>query len=141
MSDARTGNRQPATGNGQPGGPLRVGSDIAERLMKLSVASVRLAARLPRNVAGRHVAGQLIRSATGGGANYDEARAAESRNDFVHKVGIAAKEIRETVFWLELVQRCGWMKADLSAGIREAGELAAILAASARTARKNVSSE
>lgn len=140
MSDARTGDRQPATGNRQPGGPLRIGSDIAERLMKLSVASVHLAARLPRNVAGRHVAAQLIRSATGGGANYDEARAAESRNDFVHKVGVAAKEIRETVYWLELVQRCGW-KADLGAGIREAGELAAILAASARTARKNVSSE
>src|SRR5687768_16943418 len=100
-----TGNGQQATGNGQLS--LRVGGDIAERLAKLSVASLRLAAGLPRNVAGRHVAAQLIRSATGGGANYEEGRAAESRNDFIHKVGIAAKEIRETVFWLELIKRCG----------------------------------
>jgi four helix bundle protein len=138
MDDTETGNRQRATGNRQRA--LRIGSDIAERLMKLATASVNLAARLPRNVAGRHVAGQLIRSATGGGANYEEARAAESRNDFVHKAGIAAKEVRETVYWLQLIQRCGWIKQDLGEGIREAGELAAILAASARTARKNDSS-
>ena len=116
---------------------MRLGSDIAERLLKFAVAALRLAMRLPRHPAGRHVASQLIRSATGGGANYEEARAAESRDDFVHKVGVAAKEVRETVFWLALIERSGWTAADLGAAIREAGELAAILGASARTARAN----
>jgi len=114
---------------------MRMGSDIAERLLKFAVAAVQLTTRLAKDPAGRHVASQLLRSATGGGANYEEARAAESREDFVHKIGVAAKEVRETVLWLELIQKSGWTTADLGAAIREAGELAAILGASARTAR------
>lgn len=131
----RIGNRQPATANGQP--PIQIGSDIAARLLELAVGALRLASRLPRTPAGRHVASQLVRSATGGGANYEEARAAESREDFVHKVRVAAKEVRESVFWLTLIQRSGWVGSPLEGAIREAGELAAILGASARTARAN----
>ena len=96
---------------------------------------VRLTNQLPKDPAGRHVASQILRSATSGGANDEEARAAESRGAFVHKVGVAAKEIRETVFWLALIQRSGWTKADLDAAIREAEELAAILGASVCTAK------
>jgi len=96
---------------------------------------VRLGSKLPKDAAGRHVAIQLIRSATGAGANYEEARAAESRADFVHKVGIAAKEAREASYWIGLVQRSGWFEDDLRALVREANELAAILGASARTAK------
>jgi len=114
---------------------MRVGNDIAERLLDFAVATVRVAAKLPRDQAGRHVASQLVRSATGGGANYEEARAAESRDDFIHKVGVAAKEVRETVYWLEFIQRSAWTSLDLRAAIAEAGELAAIHGASARTAR------
>ena len=114
---------------------MRLGHDIAERLLTFAVAVVRLAAQLPRDPAGRHVASQLVRSATGGGANYEEARAAESRNDFIHKVGVAAKEVCETVYWLEFIQRFAWTRTDLGPALREAGELAAILGASARTAR------
>ncbi|MBI5162191.1 MAG: four helix bundle protein, partial [Micrococcales bacterium] len=80
---------------------------------------------------------QMIRSATGAGANYEEARAAECRDDFIHKVGVAAKETRETVYWLTLVDRSGWGGANLEPLLREATELAAILGASARTARNN----
>ena len=114
---------------------MRRGSDIAERLLNFAVAVVRLAAQLPRGPAGRHVASQLVRSASGGGANYEEARAAESRDDFIHKVGVAAKEVRETVYWLEFIARSAWTRHDLSSLIGEAQELAAILGASARTAR------
>jgi four helix bundle protein len=114
---------------------MRLGSDIAGRLMDLALVAVRCAAQLPRDPAGRHVASQLVRAATGGGANYEEARAAESRDDFIHKVGVAAKEVREAAFWLALIQRSRWLTRDLHAPIREAGELAAILGASARTAR------
>ena len=114
---------------------MRVGNDIAKRLLDFAVTVVRLAAALPKDPAGRHVASQLVRSATGGGANYEEARAAESREDFIHKVGVAAKEVRETVYWLQFIQRSAWARGDLHAAIREAGELAAILGASVRTAR------
>ena len=118
-----TGDRQRATGNGQQ--ELRRGQDIAERLMNLGVAAMRITTRLPRNPADRNSAG----------ANYEEARAAESRTDFVHKVGVAAKEMREACYWFGLVHRSGWLDADLTSIVREAGELAAILGASARTAR------
>ena len=89
-----TGHGQQATGNGQQ--ELR-GQEIAERLMNLGVAAMRITTRLPKNPASRHLTLQLFRSATGAGANHEEARAAESRADFVHKVGVAAKEMREPV--------------------------------------------
>ena len=119
---------------------LRIGSDIAARLMDLGVAAIALAAHLPRDPVGRHVAQQLVRAATAAGANYEEARAAESREDFVHKVGVAAKEAREACYWLELIRRAGWVPEDV-APKREAAELAAILGASARTARLRANRE
>ncbi len=128
-----TGDRQQATGNGQP--EMRRGRDIAERLMSLGVAAIRITTRLPKNPPGRHVTLQLFRSATGAGANYEEARAAESSADFVHKVAVAAQEMREACYWFGLVHRSGWLDADLTPVVREANELAAILGASARTAR------
>ena len=107
MREQETGDRQPATGNRQPA--MQLGANISERLLEFGV--------------------------TGAGANYEEARAAESRADFVHKVGIAAKEAREASYWIGLVQRSGWFEDDLRALVGEANELAAILGASARTAK------
>ena len=92
---------------------------------------------LPRDAAGRHLAIQLFRCATSPGANYEEARAAESAADFIHKTSIAAKEMRETRFWLALLDRSGWLKRDLSLLVDEAQQLAAILGASVRTARRH----
>ena len=79
------------------------GDDIAARLVALAVRVVKIVDALPDTLAGRHVAGQLLRSGTSPGANYEEARGAESRRDFVHKVGIALKEIHETRYWLRVV--------------------------------------
>ena len=115
--------------------PMRRGRDIAERLLEFGLAVLRLVERLPSRPVVRHVALQLFRSATGVGSNYDEARAAESRLDFVHKLAIARKEARESCYWLALIQRSGWLPSDLRPLIQEANELSAILAASARTAR------
>ena len=67
------------------------------------------------------------------GANYGEARAAESPADFIHKVGVAAKEVREMLYWLELVKRTALISVNLDHGIDEADQLVAILIASART--------
>jgi four helix bundle protein len=125
----------------EPTNGLRRGADIAERLLGLAATIVRLTRKLPRDVGGRHVASQLVRSATSAGANYEEGRAAESRADFIHKLRVAAKEMRETIFWLSLVQRSAYLPSSacesLDALIREGNELVAILMASARTARSS----
>jgi four helix bundle protein len=110
------------------------GDDIAERLLALAVAVVRLAEALPRRPIARHIGLQMVRSATSAGANYQEARYAESRADFVHKLGVAAKEMGETLYWVLLVRELA-MVDDVSGLVREADELIAILVSSARTAR------
>ena len=127
------------SGSANEDGTLRRGADIAQRLLALAGGILGLARMLPRDLSGKHVASQLVRSGTSAGANYEEARAAESRADFVHKVRIAAKEMRETIFWLKLVHRAGLLRSSalptLERTINESNELAAILMASARTAR------
>ena len=112
------------------------GDDIAERLLELSVQVLRLVAKLPKNPEGKHVAKQLLRAGTSGGANYEEARAAESRADFAHKVLVAAKEVRESAYWLRLTRRAGLsLDPNLPTLFGECNELVAILKASAKTAR------
>ena len=115
------------------------GDDIAERLLNLASGVLRVVADLPSTPAGGHICGQLVASGTSGGANYEEARAAQSCKDFIHKVGIAAKEVRETRYWLQLTARAGYCRqhSDLPQLIREAHELSLILAASIRTARSS----
>jgi four helix bundle protein len=76
----------------------------------------------------------MVRSVTSAGANYQEARHAESRADFVHKVGVAAKELGETLYWLRLLDKLDHLRAGAKI-VGEADELIAILVASARTAR------
>lgn len=112
------------------------GDDIANRLLDLAVACLRLAAELNDTPASKHIARQLIRCSTSGGANYEEARAAESSADFVHKVAIAAKEVGETVYWLKIAGRAGLSPTgELACWADEGRQLIRILAASVRTAR------
>ncbi len=115
------------------------GDDIADRLLDLAIACLRIAGQIELTPAGKHIARQLIRCSTSTGANYEEARSAESRADFIHKIGIAAKEVRETAWWLRLVDRARLGRgpdAGASRWVNEANELLAILISSARTARK-----
>jgi four helix bundle protein len=102
-------------------------------LLELGASVVRLAEGLPKRALTRHIALQVVRSVTSAGANYQEARHAESRADFVHKVGVAAKELSETLYWLRLVDKLALLPTRPAA--QEADELIAILVASARTAR------
>ena len=114
------------------------GDDIAERLLDFAVRIIRLVEALPKRLAGKHVGAQLLRCGTSAGANYEEGRGAESRADFVHKLGIARKETREAGFWLRLVQRANLVKPALIADlVQEANELCAILAASVKTAARS----
>ena len=75
---------------------------LQERLASFAVKIIDLVTHLPKSTAGRHVGGQILRSGTSAAPNYAEARAAESRADFVHKLRIAAKELNETGVWLPL---------------------------------------
>ncbi|MBW1676514.1 MAG: four helix bundle protein [Deltaproteobacteria bacterium] len=113
------------------------GEDIAERLIDFAVRIIRLGAALPKNQVGKHVAGQIVRSGTSVGANYEEARAAESRADFTHKLTIALKELRESLFWLKVIDRAEMLPHKRMVEIiREADELCAILTTSVVTAKK-----
>jgi four helix bundle protein len=82
---------------------------------------------------------QLVRSATGGGSNYEEARGAESRADFIHKVSIAIKELRESLYWLRLVDLSELSEQPTDQLIGEANELVAILTSSVKTAKRRAS--
>ena len=114
------------------------GDDISERLLDFGVRIIRLSNALPKSLAGKHVNGQLLRCGTSAGANYEEARGAESRNDFVHKLSVSWKETRESCYWLRLIHRAELIKPVLvSKLIAEADELSKILAASLRTTKTN----
>lgn len=114
------------------------GDDIAERLLDFGASAIRLCTRLPSDPAVRHIASQLARSSSSGGANYDEARRAESLRDFAHKAQVAAKELGESVYWLKLVSRTQLVEFGVDELINEANELTAILVSSAKTAKKNL---
>jgi four helix bundle protein len=120
----------------------RKGDDIAKRLELLALVVLdEVLPKLQRRWAGRHLAHQLVRSMTGAGSNDAEARGAESRADFVHKVGVACKELREAQYWLHLLPRSRCLSesftdhAVLHRAVSEADELIAILTASVSTAR------
>jgi four helix bundle protein len=114
------------------------GDDILDRLLDLAARIGKVVDALPETKLGRHIAGQLVRCGTSGPPNYNEGRAAESRNDFIHKLSIVLKELRETDVWLKLI-----VKADLLRGYRltaivdETEQLGRIIAQSVITAKRN----
>jgi four helix bundle protein len=117
---------------------LRKGQDIAERLKRLAAECLKLAATLPKHPALRNVSVQLARAASASGALYAEGRAAQSRAEFIHKLSLAAKELQETIYWLELARDAEAIPASrVASWIDEATQLSAILGASIRTAREN----
>src|SRR5713226_9433195 len=77
--------------------------ELAERLLNLSVRVGELVDALPDTRLGRHIAGQLVRCGTSPAPNYDEACAAESRADFIHKLMVSLKELRESRCWIRLI--------------------------------------
>ena len=94
--------------------------------------------KLPRNVQGRHIASQILRSGTAAAANYGEARGAESRADFIHKLRIVFKELNETTVWLRILAESSVISAENTTKIvAENRELCRIIAASIKTARSS----
>ena len=112
--------------------------DLEERLLEFAAMVVQLADLLPNTKAANHIAGQLLRCGTSPLANHGEVQAAESRKDFLHKLGICLKELRETRRWLRLIQRLSLVdQASSNAAVAEVEQLIRIFAASIRTAEKN----
>ena len=113
------------------------GDDLEKRLVVFAVSVIELCNRLPKTQAGRHIGQQLLRSGTAPAPNYGEARAAESRSDFVHKLKIALKELNETNIWLKIAHRSDMISADVVQPIqRECESLSRILNASITTAKQ-----
>lgn len=112
--------------------------DLEERLLEYSVRVVKLVEQLPTTKTGKHIAGQLLRSGTSPYANHGEAQGAESPKDFIHKMRICLKELRETQRWLKLAHRIPLIKEPdrMELLIQETDELIRIFVSSIRTAEK-----
>ncbi len=112
--------------------------DLNERLADFSVQVVLLAEKLPNTTFGKHMKDQLIRSSTSATLNYGEARGAESRKDFIHKMKICLKELRETynslLILLKYEEKNGRRGSEIPALLTENNELISIFVASVKTA-------
>ena len=115
------------------------GFDLEQRLIAFAVRVMKVAEALPKTLAGQHVRGQILRSGTSPAPNYGEAQAAESRSDFIHKLKIVVKELRETRVWLRMIRSAEMIEpaAKLEPLIAENNELIAIFVKSIQTATKN----
>jgi four helix bundle protein len=109
--------------------------ELEDRLVDFAVSVIGVVEDLPNTKAGNHIGNQLVRSGTSPAPNYGEARSAESTKDFVHKMKISLKELRETHIWLRIIGRkkLGDLQF-LPAVIGECDELIAIFVSSTRTA-------
>lgn len=86
--------------------------ELQERLVVFAVRILHLADALPETAAGRHVRNQIVRCGTSPAPNYSEARGAESRADFFHKLRIVFKELNETQVWLLIILQAKLLKED-----------------------------
>jgi len=113
--------------------------DLQDRLIDYAVRIIRLSESLPETRAGKHVASQILRSGTSPGPNHGEAQSAESRADFIHKLKISLKELRETGTWLKIIAKAQMIESVslLDPLLKETDELIAILFTSIETAQKN----
>src|SRR4249919_878508 len=108
---------------------------LQKRVVSFASEIIQLSARLPKTPQGSHLSKQLLRSGTAAAANYGEARGAESRADFIHKLRTALKEMNETAIWLQIIVETSLIsRENAGAVMRENEELCRILAASVRTA-------
>ncbi len=112
--------------------------DLEDRLIEFAIKSIELVEELPKNRAGNHIAGQLIRCGTSPALNYGEVQSAESQKDFVHKMKVILKELRETNICIKIIKRKPLIKQSqkLDSIVKECNELISIFVSSIRTAQK-----
>jgi four helix bundle protein len=113
--------------------------DLEERLIEFSLLILDIVEKLPDTKSGNHFAGQLLRSGTSPALNYGEAQVAESRNDFIHKMKICLKELKELYIALQIIKRKPLITEypNLDLCISECKELIAIFLKSIETANLN----
>jgi four helix bundle protein len=113
--------------------------DLEDRLLEYAVRVIRVAESMKRSAAGLHIAGQLLRSGTSPYGDHGEVEGAESRDDFIHKLRVCFKELRESRRWLKLIQRAELIDKPelLGSLINDADELVRIFARSIQTATKH----
>ena len=113
--------------------------DLEERLIQFSLLVIEIIEKLPETRTGNHIAGQLLRSGTSPALNYGEAQVAESRNDFIHKMKICLKELKESHISLQIIKRKPLItdSTNLDFCLQECKELIAIFLKSIDTANLN----
>ena len=110
--------------------------ELSERLLDYGVRIIKVVEALPGTIVGRRIGDQVLRCGTSVGANYEEARAAESTADFVHKLQLALKELRESNYWLLILSKAKILPAlQLEELINESNQLRAILSKAVATAK------
>ena len=114
--------------------------DLQERMIEFVVRILKIVEALPETRAANHIASQLVRSGTSPAANYGEAQSAESRKDFIHKMKVALKELRETLIWLLIIQRKPLIESadKLNSTTEENRQLIAIFVTSIATVERNL---
>jgi four helix bundle protein len=112
--------------------------ELSLRLDDLSCDIACLVDNLPRKIGAVNAYDQIVRCSSGASSNYDAARRARSRKEFIAKLGVAVEESDETVGWFQKIVKSGYAQESEVAGLLgEAKQLRAILAASYATARRN----
>ncbi|PCH93763.1 MAG: four helix bundle protein [Bacteroidetes bacterium] len=114
--------------------------DLEERLIEFSVLIIEIVSEIQTSKAGSHLSGQLVRSGTSVALNYGEAQSGESRKDFIHKMKIVLKELRETFICLEIIRRSKLFgtESKIEKALKENNELISIFVKSVETAQKNL---
>jgi len=116
------------------------GDQLSERLTDFIVRVIKIVDKLPKTIAGRHIGALLVSSGTSSGANYEEGCGAESRSDFIHKMSIVLKELKESRFWLRLIDRTQMLSShDIHPVKGGCEELCAIIRKSISTTKKGKS--
>lgn len=114
------------------------GDELEDRLIRFAVMVIQLCDRLPSTSAGRHIAGQLLRSGTSPAPNYSEGRGAESRSDFIHKFRICLKELNESTVWLKMIRLARLLPVEeVNPILDESEQLGRIIGSSIKTAAAN----
>ena len=110
--------------------------ELEKRTKQFALKTIQFAATLPKCKVGDVITYQLVKAGTSVGANYREANRAESRNDFIHKIGIVEKEAAESQYWLELCEEATLGNTEQRQWLsQESGELLAIFTSAGRTAK------
>lgn len=113
--------------------------EVENRLIDFAASIILLTITFEKNYAGNHLLGQITRSSTSPALNYGEAQSAESKKDFIHKMGICLKELRETFVCLKIIEKANLSK-DHESLIRaktEANQLISIFVSSIKTSKNN----